>query len=110
MYEDDQLSSADKTGITDDLIKQLLQASHLRPKIPEDIIRSFDTKLKRTAPGYAPISSMELLDWIKERILIPEHEWQNLLNAIEHDFPDKSAQFSDIIQEKIAGTGNNFIQ
>ncbi|MBN2041628.1 MAG: DEAD/DEAH box helicase [Spirochaetes bacterium] len=101
MYEDDQLPSSGKSSLSDDLIKQLLQSSHLRPKIPEEIIQSLDLKLKRTAQGYTPASSPELLDWIKERILIPENEWNDLVNAVEYDSPDQSKFFISEIQNKI---------
>jgi ATP-dependent Lhr-like helicase len=41
--------------------------------------------LQRTAPGYSPGTPLELLDWVKERLLIPEPEWLELLEAVERD-------------------------
>ena len=46
---------------------------------------AFQEKLQRTAAGYAPRDSRELLDWVKERVLIPAEEWEALLAACERD-------------------------
>ena len=49
------------------------------------MIASLTAKLQRTAPGYAPRSAEDLLDWVKERLFIPAAEWQTLIDAIERD-------------------------
>jgi ATP-dependent Lhr-like helicase len=85
MYEDDTPLLARESAARPDLIRELLFSSHLRPKIPGALIRLLDTKLKRTAPGYSPTSAMELLDWIKDRLLVPEPEWNELAAAIRRD-------------------------
>ncbi len=54
MYEDDTPILAKESALRPDLIKEILFSSHLRPKIPAEVIRILDDKLKRTAPGYAP--------------------------------------------------------
>jgi ATP-dependent Lhr-like helicase len=36
-------------------------------------------------PDYSPASSRELLDWIKERLLIPWGEWDQLLLGMQRD-------------------------
>ena len=38
-----------------------------------------------TWPGYAPRDAGELVDWVKERLLVPEVEWRELLEAVERD-------------------------
>ena len=48
-------------------------------------METLEAKLQRTAPGYAPRSAEDLLDWIKERLLIPAPEWQELLKAMARD-------------------------
>jgi ATP-dependent Lhr-like helicase len=101
MYEDDDLPAGRRAGLSEELMQELLQASHLRPRIPEDMIRSLNEKLKRTAAGYTPASSHELLDWVKERLLFPENEWRDLIMAIERDSPGDSGSFQDAIREKI---------
>ncbi|HET6364393.1 MAG TPA: DEAD/DEAH box helicase, partial [Nitrospirota bacterium] len=86
MYEDDTPLLARESALRPDLIKELLFSSHLRPKIPTELIRALDEKPKRTAPGYPPGSALELLDWVKERMLIPEPEWKELAAAIRRDY------------------------
>jgi ATP-dependent Lhr-like helicase len=85
MYEDDTPILAKESALHPDLIKELLFSSHLRPKIPAELVRVLDSKLKRTAAGYAPGSAVELLDWVKERLLVPEPEWKELAVAIRRD-------------------------
>ncbi|HTG01750.1 MAG TPA: DEAD/DEAH box helicase [Nitrospirota bacterium] len=85
MYEDDTPILARESALRPELIQEILFSSHLRPKIPAEVISVLDEKLKRTAAGYAPGSDVELLDWIKERVLIPEPEWKKLAAAIRRD-------------------------
>ncbi len=82
MYADDTPIMAKESGLRPELIREILFSSHLRPKVPAEVVAILDRKLKRTAPGYAPGSSMELLDWIKERLLVPEPEWKELAAAL----------------------------
>lgn len=85
MYEDDTPGPGGGGGLSDSLFRELTGAAHLRPRIPISLIQTMENKLQRTAPGYAPRDSMELLDWVKERMLIPEIEWGILLKAVERD-------------------------
>ncbi|MGE5807789.1 MAG: ATP-dependent helicase, partial [Nitrospirota bacterium] len=91
MYEDDTPILARESALRPDLIKELLFSSHLRPKIPADVVRVLDGKLKRTTAGYTPGSALELLDWVKERLLMPEPEWKELAAAIRRDL-DQDAE------------------
>jgi ATP-dependent Lhr-like helicase len=85
MYEDDTPLLAKESAVRPDLIRELLFSSHLRPKVPAPVMRLLDEKLKRTAPGYAPASARELLDWVRERLAIPEPEWKELAAAVRRD-------------------------
>jgi ATP-dependent Lhr-like helicase len=91
MYEDDTPLLAKESALRPDLIKELLFSSHLRPKLPAEVVRVLDNKLKRTAPGYAPVTARELLDWVKERMLVPETEWKELAGAIRRDLGEDGA-------------------
>ncbi len=93
MYEDDTPILAKESALRPDLIKELLFSSHLRPKIPAELVRVLDSKLKRTAAGYAPGSAVELLDWIKERLLVPEPEWKELAVAIRRDHDQNASEW-----------------
>ncbi|WP_347490266.1 DEAD/DEAH box helicase [Desulfoscipio sp. XC116] len=85
MYEDDTPLSDRRSGLSRELLKELVYASHLRPAIPEVLVRELDGKLKRTAPGYAPPDGEELLLWIKERLFIPADEAASLFAAMLRD-------------------------
>ncbi len=102
MYEDDTPLMAKESALRPDLIKELLFSSHLRPKIPAEVIRILDEKLKRTAPGYAPGSALELIDWVKERLLVPETEWKELAAAIRRDYDVDAAEWLRASVKKLA--------
>ena len=85
MYEDDSPLAGKASRLSRDLLKEVLFSTSLRPRIPRGLIETLEAKLQRTAPGYAPRSADDLLDWVKERSLIPEPEWQELLKAMERD-------------------------
>jgi len=85
MYEDDSPRSKLRTNLSDSLLKEVMYSSHLRPRFPEEMLRSFQQKLHRTASGYSPDTADELLQWVRERLYIPTEEWKELLAAIERD-------------------------
>jgi len=97
MYMDDAPEAAITSRLRDDLLKELVFSSELRPAIPQDVVLQFQRKLHRVLPGYAPDSPPELLDWVKERMLIPqgrcrggrrpapEAEWDELIAASVQD-------------------------
>ncbi len=85
MYEDDTPFSEKQSGLSRELLKELVYSPHLRPEIPEALTLELDGKLKRTAPGYAPADEEELLLWIKERLFIPADEADSLFAAMERD-------------------------
>ncbi|MGA2639596.1 MAG: DEAD/DEAH box helicase [Spirochaetia bacterium] len=81
MYADDAPQGRTSTNIRGDLVRELALSSDLRPRIDPGVMAVFQAKLQRTAPGYAPRDSRELLDWVKERLLLPMEEWETLLEA-----------------------------
>ncbi|RJQ49820.1 MAG: DEAD/DEAH box helicase [Desulfobacteraceae bacterium] len=85
MYEDDTPESGKTSGLTEELLREVSGSSALRPRIPEVLIQILGQKLQRTAPGYSPSSPDELLDWVKERLGIPESEWNALVSGAERD-------------------------
>ena len=91
MYEDDTPLATGQSALRPDLIREILFSPHLRPKIPAALIQVLDEKLKRTAAGYPPGSGLELLDWIKERLLVPMPEWKELAAAIRRDYDADAA-------------------
>ncbi|GFO66804.1 DEAD/DEAH box helicase [Geomonas limicola] len=84
VYQDDSTVPKD-SGLGGDLLKELAGQAQLRPRLPEPLIREFLAKQQRTAPGYPPENTQELVDWVKERQLIPETEWHVLLEAVSRE-------------------------
>ncbi len=84
MYEDDTPSGAGGT-VAPDLLTELVFASQLRPRLPESLLASFEAKLRRTHPGYAPQAIEEVAAWVEERLAVPLPEWEALLTARRRD-------------------------
>ncbi len=85
MYEDDTPRSSGKSSLRSDLIREVSSRADLRPLIPDRIIKRFQEKAMRTAPGYSPGTSVEILDWIKDRYMIPADEWDRLMESAARD-------------------------
>jgi len=85
MYEDDTPASGKISQLSQELIKEVLFSTRLRPRLPRPLVATLTAKLQRTAPGYAPRSAEDLLDWVKERLLIPVDEWPALTDAMARD-------------------------
>ncbi len=85
MYEDDTPAAAAGSALAENLFKEVISSSALRPRFSEDLIDDLEQKLKRTAPAYAPAVKEDLLDWVIERLFIPEQEWRELGEAFERD-------------------------
>lgn len=83
VYENDALKDAADGASA--LVDTVLFSDALRPKISRAVVRVLSDKLQRIQSGYAPSNAAELLEWIKERIVIPEEEWRALLAAMERD-------------------------
>lgn len=82
MYQEDQPASG-ASSLGSNLIADLIFAPHLRPTVPEQVVKEFETKRHRLAKGYAPDSTREVLDWVKERVAIPLAEWCALGAAVD---------------------------
>jgi ATP-dependent Lhr-like helicase len=101
MYADDTPASGKSSALSRELIDEVLFSTRLRPRIPAPLIASLTAKLQRTAPGYAPRSAEDLLEWTKERLVIPEAEWRELVAAMERDRQNASGEAVAAIREKI---------
>lgn len=85
MYREDQPASGESSRLREDLIRTVVFTPGFRPEISSEIIQQFERKRMRLSPGYSPGSSRDLLDWVKERLLIPEDEWNTLIDAMVRD-------------------------
>ena len=95
MYQGDEPERGAVSGLSDELIRDFLSASHLELALSEELIAGLEAKLRRTAPGYTPSSARELLDWVVERLAIPMEEWEELLDAIRRDVADGEPEAPD---------------
>jgi ATP-dependent helicase Lhr and Lhr-like helicase len=84
MYEDDT-PAAGGSRLRPDLIREVVFASQLRPRVPRSVAEVFQRKLQRTYPGYAPRGAAELLAWAIERMVMPAAEWRELLAGMASD-------------------------
>ena len=85
MYAGDEPTGSERSNLRGDLLAQVVFTPGLRPGIPREIIEPYEAKLQRTAPGYAPDSARGLIDWTKERGVIPIDEWNRLLAQMREE-------------------------
>ena len=102
MYADDSPASTRVSNLRHDLLKELVFQSHLRPRLPRRLVEQFRDKVQRTSAGYAPHPGNDLLDWIRERLLIPAGEWRRLLRAVTRDHAVEESEALAGIEERAA--------
>ncbi|MFH1175909.1 MAG: DEAD/DEAH box helicase, partial [Acidobacteriota bacterium] len=101
MYEDDAPVSEAAGHVRPDLLKEVVASAHLRPQLAPALVETFQRKLQRTFPGYAPRDAAELLDAVKERVALPPVEWRELLAAMERDWGLDPAAMIEALAAKI---------
>ena len=102
MYMDDRPLAGKQSRLRSDLLRDVVFTPGLRPTVSQEVIDNFELKRQRLAPGYSPQTSRDLLDWVKERLLIPQPEWEKLLRAIERDHQIKPKDLLAPLSEKLA--------
>jgi ATP-dependent Lhr-like helicase len=85
MYMSDEPPAGTASSLRDDLLKHIVFTPDLRPTIALELVTQFEQKRQRLATGYSPEDPRDLVDWVKERLLIPASEWEKLLQAIYRD-------------------------
>ena len=109
MYADDTPSLGGPGGadsrVRADLVRELALSPELRPRLPGALIEAFQAKLQRTAEGYAPRDARELLDWLKERVIVPMTEWRALLAAAARESGLEAAALEEALRPKISECG-----
>ena len=101
VYGSDALPGAGVSAVQGDVIRQILYSSRLRPRIADEPAAELQLKLRRTAPGYVPASAEELLDWVKERLILADPEWIELLEAVKRDHRLEAEDVEERIAEKL---------
>ena len=85
VYADDTPPEGGRPALRFDVLQEALGSARLRSLLDPARTADLQRKLQRTAPGYAPRGAREVLDWLKERLLMPEPEWRELLEAVRRD-------------------------
>jgi len=85
MYADDSRPGGSGTALTADILRLAATNAAIRPDIPAALVAELEKRLQRVAPGYAPTSSEDLVDWVRERLILPEDEVRLLHAAIVRD-------------------------
>jgi ATP-dependent Lhr-like helicase len=96
MYMDDQPVADKVSRLRGSLIRELALTPGLRPQISRELVKKFEGKRQRLNPGYSPQTAREIIDWVKERVVLPEREWQSLLQAVRRDH---GVEFTDLLPE-----------
>ncbi|MCS1410455.1 MAG: DEAD-box ATP-dependent RNA helicase CshC [Verrucomicrobia subdivision 3 bacterium] len=85
MYRSDTSRHQGKPSVSQSLLQEIVSNEALRPQIPGDVINEFQLKRKRLTQGYSPDSATELSEWLKDRLIIPENEWLELMSGMQRD-------------------------
>jgi len=101
VYIDDTPAGTAASHLRGDLLQEVVFSPDLRPAVPAAVAEAFRLKRQRLAPGYAPATPRDLLDWVKERLLIPWPEWQELLAAIRRDHGVDEAEILQGLERKL---------
>ncbi len=85
MYAGDRSTVAATTRVSADLVAEAVADAGLRPVAPSEAAARLGALVRRTAPGYAPGSGEELLQYVLERLAVPLSEWNELGDAVARD-------------------------
>jgi len=102
MYMDDQPAGEKISRLRSDLLTQVVFTPGLRPSVSPETVAGFEEKRQRLAVGYAPETPRELVDWVKERVLISMSEWWRLLDAIGRDHDVDVDELVEAASERLA--------
>ncbi|MCP5181286.1 MAG: DEAD/DEAH box helicase [Pseudomonadales bacterium] len=78
MYATDDPEEEALSNLSDELIAGAVQHAHLRPRLSADVVAEFEAKRQRLHPEYSPSEVDDVVDWLRERVLVPDSEWQRL--------------------------------
>lgn len=85
MYAGDGLPSDRRSRLRGELIREVVQSEWLRPPVSAETVKRFEEKRQRLSPGYAPAPDRDLVDWLKERVVLSGAEWDKLTAAVARD-------------------------
>ncbi|MBK1876840.1 DEAD/DEAH box helicase [Pelagicoccus mobilis] len=86
MYADDNPAASGESKLREDLVKAVAFDELSRPQLDRALVEAFEAKRKRLAEGYAPSDSLELKEYLRDRVAVPQCEWEFLKGELELDF------------------------
>jgi ATP-dependent Lhr-like helicase len=101
MYMDDRPLSDRVSGLRESFLREIILQPGLRPRVSPELVKRFEAKRQRLSPGYSPAPGRELLDWLKERLLIPRGEWEPLLRGMQQDHGLDPDSFLGELKDKL---------
>lgn len=101
MYMGDYSTATTSSMLRNDLLRDVVFTPGLRPTVSQTLVRQFEQKRRRLSPGYSPQAPTDLIDWVKERLLIPAPEWETLLDAIQRDHNLEPDEILSSIADKL---------
>ncbi len=100
MYEDDVPLGKPGASLRPDLVREVALAGSDRPRFAAALVARYREKVQRLLPGYPPQTASELLEWLKERVLLTEKEWRELLVAMDRDERGSGALASEALERE----------
>lgn len=101
MYLTDAGTAAGPTGARPDLVAEVARGPS-RPAVPESVARAFVAKRQRLFPGYAPSGATEVLEWLKDRLVVTASQWRELLAAVERDHGEAAEALDKALMPRLA--------
>jgi ATP-dependent Lhr-like helicase len=93
LYEyDEQRESHKGPSLSDSVIEEALENARSRPPLSSGIVEDFCARLRRELPGWAPEDERGLTEWVKERVAIPQDEWEVLLHALPRELRERCGE------------------
>jgi ATP-dependent Lhr-like helicase len=70
-----------KVSLADRIIQEALGKGAARPSLSKALVADFEARLRRELPLWTPHDALTLAEWVKERVAIPQDEWETLVAA-----------------------------
>ena len=81
MYVYDERPELRGASLSDAVIQEALGEGAGRPALPAALTGDFSARLRREREGWTAEDPLGLCEWVKERIAVPQDEWERLLAA-----------------------------
>ena len=101
VYMTDEPTAGTTSRLRSDLLNHVVFNAGIRPGVARELVMQFELKQQRLAPGYSPETPRELVDWVKERLLIPLPEWERLLQAMHDDHKADTDKLLESLTERL---------